>query len=141
MRKISFELYPNILSDMGLRGSLQWLCKEFSGLNNIPCLLEANYDEDHLPVEYKVDFFRICQESLSNIMYHAEATEVKVSVWEHEGQFCLAVADNGKGFDSSQYHESPGMLSMRERANSINGDLRIDSEAGKGTCVSIVLKT
>ncbi len=141
MRKISFELYPNMLSDMGLRGSLQWLCKEFSSLNNIPCLLEANYQEENLQAEYKVDFFRICQESLSNIMYHAEATEVKVSVWEQGRQFCLAIADNGKGFDIDQYHQSPGMLSMRERANSINGHLKIDSEMGKGTCVSMVLET
>ncbi len=141
MRKMAFELYPNMLDELGLEGSLQWLCKEFTAINGIPCVFKATHDEEKLPAEYKVDFFRICQEALSNVMYHAEATEVQVHLWNHLDSCSLLVADDGKGFEVQHYEQSAGMVSMRKRATFVNGQLKIDSKPGKGSrvCFTITL--
>lgn len=76
MRKISYSLSPTMLDDMGLNAALEWHCKEFSMLNGISCTFKASYQEADLPHEVKIDFFRISQEALTNIMYHAEANHV-----------------------------------------------------------------
>jgi PAS domain S-box-containing protein len=139
MRRISFTISPTMLAEQGLHATLIWLCKEFAVLNGLPCTFESDYDEDLLDLEIKTDFFRICQESLSNVMYHAEAKEVWVRLEEVGNKIQLAITDNGKGFIPDDHNPAPGLHSMRERAASINGTLRVESELGKGTmvCVSI----
>ena len=73
IRRISFSISPGMINDVGLNATLQWQCKEFSILNGIPCSFKAAYNEEHLSQEIKMDFFRVCQEALINIMEHAEA--------------------------------------------------------------------
>jgi two-component system sensor histidine kinase DegS len=87
----------------------------------------------------KLDFFRICQESLTNIMYHAQAKNVKITVEETDGKICLSIVDDGKGFCPEELNHISGLTSMRERASSINGQLKIESEIGKGTRISITI--
>lgn len=137
MRKISFALYPNMLEELGLNGSLAWLCKEFSSLSGIPCVFENDYNEEKLSVEVKMDFFRVCQESLTNVMYHSGATNAWVSIRNWSNKLTLLITDNGKGFDPARHKNAPGLLAMQERANSINGHFIIDSVIGKGTSVGI----
>lgn len=137
IRRISFSISPNILNDLGLNAAMEWQCKEFAVLNSIPCHFESQYDESVLNAEVRFDFFRICQEALTNIMYHAEATEVRVSIRERDNMIELIISDNGKGFDAAKHQESPGLLSMRGRANSINGQLDIQSESSHGTTIRV----
>lgn len=137
MRRISFSISPHMLDDLGLNETLQWHCKEFSILNGIPCSFEAAYDEESLTPEIKLDFFRICQEALSNVMYHAQAGTVKISISEEAGYVRLMIIDDGKGFDEQKIKQSPGLTRMRERADSINAALVIDSATGKGTSIVV----
>ncbi len=140
IQRISFSISPALLDDFGLLATLEWLCKEFSLLNGIPCQLEANLDESKLSREVKFDFFRICQEALSNIMYHAQASDVFINIYDEENQTLLYVTDNGKGFDLTQDKPSAGLKSMRELAASINGQFILESDLGKGTKIGMIVE-
>jgi signal transduction histidine kinase len=137
--RISYSISPKMLEDLGLNETLKWLCKEFSVLNGIPCHFESTYNTGWLSHEIQLDFFRICQESLSNIMYHAEATLSTISVDSAGDEIRLTIVDNGKGFDIEKSKKGTGLISMRERAASINGQLKITSDIGKGTMVCLII--
>ena len=139
IRRISFSLSPGMLDDLGLTEVLRWQCDEFAVLNGITCRFESDYNESTLSNEIKLDFFRVCQESLSNIMYHAEATDVVVCIKDANGKICLIIKDNGKGFYPEQHKQSSGLTRIRERTASINGELTIQSEPGKGTTVCVCI--
>jgi len=135
IQRISFSISPAMLEEFGLNATLEWLCSEFSLLNGIPCKFEKNFDEESLTPEMKIDFFRICQESLTNITYHAQANNVMVNIEEVSDKIQLTIIDDGKGFDLNQSAETPGLINMHERAASINGQLTVNSEIGKGTTI------
>lgn len=140
IQRISFSISPAMLDEFGLNATLEWLCKEFAVLNGIPCFFESDYDDHGLSHEIKTDFFRICQESLTNAMYHAQASNVYISIKEIDNKIILCIADDGKGFDINQQKKTAGLISMRELATSINCELTIQSEIGKGTIVSVAVQ-
>jgi signal transduction histidine kinase len=125
IQRISFFISPSMLDEFGLSETVEGLCKEFSILNGIPCSFTCNYREENLSQEIKTDCFIICQELLSNIMYHAQAQKVSISILEEKNKISLCIADDGKGFDLHQKKPSAGLISMRERAASINALLHI----------------
>jgi len=139
IRKITSSISPVMLEETGLNATLKWHCREFSLLTGIPCIFESDYKETDLSLEIQTDFFRICQESLSNIMYHAEAKNVEISIKEKDNHIYLTILDDGKGFTMGQQKQTSGLVSIRERANSINGELTIDSVPGKGTKICVTL--
>jgi signal transduction histidine kinase len=139
IRRISFSISPGMLDDLGLTEVLRWQCGEFSVLNGIPCQFESDYDESVLSNEVKLDFFRICQESLSNIMYHAEATNVTISIKEADDTIYLVITDDGRGFNPDHIEQSSGLTRIREITASINGDVSIHSEPGKGTRIYVTV--
>lgn len=142
IRRISYAISPAMLEDIGFNETLKWLCKEFSILNGIPCAFESNCLDDELSHEMQLDFYRICQEALSNIMYHARANSASICIHSTEERIYLVIQDDGKGFDPEEYSQSSGIISMRERSASINGTLTVSSKAGKGTevCVEVEKK-
>jgi len=133
IRRISFLISPNMLQDLGLNETLKLLCKEFTLLKGIPCVYESECDEMRLTQEVKLDFFRICQEALSNVINHTQAHSVNISIKDTGGEICLCIADDGEGFDLESQKHPTGLVNMRERAASINGQLTIQRENGKGT--------
>lgn len=139
IRRISFSISPNMLEHLGLNATLEWYCKEFSVLNGIPCLFESAYNKANLTDEIKIDLFRICQEALTNILNHAQAGHVKIKIAEVGDRIELTIFDDGKGFDVDHQKLKPGLIRMRVRAASINGELSIQSGTGMGTrvCVSV----
>lgn len=139
IRRMSFAISPNMLNDLGLNATVSWQCREFSSLNGIRCVFESNYDEMSLTSEIEVDFFRICQEALINIMYHAEASNVKISIKDGGDKITLSIIDDGKGFDVSRAPQTSGLTSMKKRALSINGQLTIQSDTGKGTGIYVTV--
>jgi PAS domain S-box-containing protein len=139
IRRMSFAISPNMLNDLGLNATLRWHCREFSSLNGIRCVFESNYDEMSLTHEIEVDFFRICQEALINTMYHAQASHVNISIDDKGDTITLGIVDDGKGFDVNQSIETSGLNSMKKRALSINGQLTIQSAAGKGTSIFVTV--
>ncbi|HEX8333986.1 MAG TPA: ATP-binding protein [Segetibacter sp.] len=139
IRKISFSKSPNMLEQLGLNETLQWLCNEFATITNVPCSFRFDYNESDLTQDVKFDFFRICQESLNNIMQHAAAKSVEVSIEDDGKEICLTISDNGSGFEMGQLNETPGFTNMNRLATLINGVLDIDSAVGKGTKVCFTI--
>ncbi len=139
IQRISFSISPNMLDDFGLNATMEWLCNDFSVLNEIPCNFEAAYDEEMLTHEEKLDLFRICQEVLTNVIEHAQAGRVVIRIEETENGIQLTLRDDGKGFELAQQKNKPGLTDMQERVNSFNGILSIQSIKGSGTeiCVSL----
>lgn len=139
IRKISFSLSPTMLEQFGLNETLDWLCKEFTSINNIPCSFRHHYLEKAITYEMKLDFFRICQEALSNVMRHARAKSVLISLDDVGDEICLTVTDDGVGFDKEKVVITPGFTNMNELASILNGKLQITSSLGNGTKVSFTI--
>lgn len=139
IRRISFSISPNMLDDMGLDETLESYCKEFSILNNISCQFESIYDESILTREMRVDFFRIVQDSLVMILNHDRPGKINVSIEETEEKIVLTISGNGPGFDIAQINHTQGIIAMRERAASINGQITIQSNTGNGTKVAVAI--
>ncbi len=137
IRRISFSVSPNMMNDLGFNATTEFQCKEFAVLNGIPCTYRSDCHDDDLLPEEKIDFFRICQEALSNITEHAEAKSVSVVLKDQGQTISLSITDDGKGFDVNAQLSSAGLLNMKQLAVSINGELSIHSELGRGTTVTV----
>ncbi|HEV2478643.1 MAG TPA: PAS domain-containing sensor histidine kinase [Puia sp.] len=139
IRRLSFSISPNMLEHLGLNATLEWHCKEFSILSGISCVFQSTFDDTRLTDELRIDLFRIGQEALQNILKHAQATGVKVTIEEAGGHIRMTILDNGKGFDQTRQKHSSGLIRMRERAASINAVLSIESTPGRGTTVTVTI--
>ena len=139
IRKISFEVSPYMLDSECLEDALLYLCNDFSALHEIPCFLEADFNEETISKEIKIDFFRVCQEALKNVLNHSKAESVTVSIIESESKVTLTIFDNGKGFDPKKQRQKSGLSNIRDRVSSINGQLTITSKPGEGTVISVVV--
>ncbi len=142
VRHIMTDLRPRILDDYGLKATLHWYCDQFSKRFNIPVVIKGDELEPRLPLDVETNLFRIVQESLTNIVKHAHARKVAITLKEQGGKINISITDNGIGFDPSitlQPGETRGLglIGMKERAESINGRLRVDSSPGKGTRITI----
>ncbi|MDO9376215.1 MAG: ATP-binding protein [Ferruginibacter sp.] len=137
IKRISFSVSAEMLSEIGLNENLRWLCQEFSILHKIPCSYESSLFADLLSEEMQIDFFRICQEALQNVAMHAHAKNVHIKTTQVGQPLTLTVTDDGIGFDVAAQKENFGLTQMRERASSINGWLNVESVLGKGTSVSV----
>jgi signal transduction histidine kinase len=139
IRRIASSLRPSMIDELGLNASLDWLCNEFSAMNSAVCSFTPAADDEGLPVEIRTTLFRICQELLRNVSQHANATEVKIIANVSDNKISLIVQDNGRGFDKAKHKNGLGLIGMRERALAVKGQLHIDSHAGKGTTVSVIV--
>lgn len=140
VRKLSSELRAGPLEDLGLLAALQWYGDSFAQRYNIPVRIHSNPSYIDLPLPIATALFRIFQECLTNVARHAKATEVNVSISSQDELLTMSIADNGKGFDSSQQPKTLGLLGMKERALIIGAQLNIKSSPGAGCTVELVLK-
>jgi len=140
IQRISFTISPGMLNDLGLVETLRWHCNEFSLVASIDCRLQGNCNDELLSKETQLDLFRICQEALHNILYHAEAAVATLTITETDTEFSFVITDNGKGFDVTAVQQSNGLTVMKERAASINATVTVTSIPGNGTEVSVKLK-
>jgi signal transduction histidine kinase len=140
-RKISFRLRPGLLDDIGLVAALDWYCTDFSKRTGIKTCFTSSVLDDKFPQHLKIGFFRVLQESLSNVVMHAEAKETHVSIKRQDRQLFLIVSDNGKGFDSSGMDENKifGIMGMKERAIMMGGTYNVSSTPGKGTVIEVIV--
>ena len=138
-RRIASSLRPSMIDELSLQASLEWQCRKFTAQHAIPCAFSHEYGEEdiELSTERKTALFRICQEALSNIAQHAAATSVTVRFKQDGRQTKIEITDNGKGFINDQKQKLFGLIGMRERAHSFNGELTIRSAPGKGTTVEV----
>ena len=137
VRKIGTALRPMALDNGGLTGAIEWLAEAFRRRTGIPCGVRIE-DGIHPTGPVATCLFRICQESLTNVGRHAEATAVEIALSFDSGWLVLTVRDNGRGFlEGSSDPGSLGLLGMRERARIAGGAFRLDSAPGKGSLVEV----
>lgn len=141
VRKISSELRPSMLDDLGLVAALEWHSQEFQRKAGIRINFRSDWQDIKLPSKVSNGLFRIYQESLTNIARHAQASEVNVVLRDDRGNLELTISDNGKGFVTANIENKKtlGILGMRERAKMLGGGFEIASTRGKGTSIRIVV--
>lgn len=138
VRRISSELRPGILDDLGLRAALEWQAEEFTRRSNIPCHMRAEVGELQLERDLATTVFRIFQEALTNVARHANATRVDVHLRLERGNLKLDIADDGVGVpEIAPRTSSLGLLGMRERARRCGGDCTIRRRDPRGTIVAL----
>jgi signal transduction histidine kinase len=139
VQRISSELRPGLLDDLGLSAAVEWQADEFQDRTNIQCEVASDPEDITLNPALSTAVFRIFQEALTNIARHANATGVKVILKEKIGKVELTVRDNGKGITDKQVSDarSFGLIGMRERVHYFGGDLTISGTPNKGTTVSV----
>ena len=139
VRKISSDLRPAVLDSLGLLPAIEWLTEEFQQRMGIECECFITVESVSLPVNHQTTFFRILQESLTNVMRHANATRVSVEFGKDNENYVLTVKDNGKGINTADFEKnnSFGLIGIRERAHLFGGEAEINGEAGKGTTITV----
>lgn len=139
VRRMSTSLRPSMLDDLGLVATIDWYLADFGRRVNLKTEFYHDNDEYIMPDKMRTAFFRIFQESITNVIRHSDATTVIVELNRVGDQFSLKVIDNGKGFDTSSVSgkRTLGLLGMRERSLLIGGQCRIESSPGRGTTVSV----
>ena len=139
IRRITQELRPSVLDDLGLAEAIEWQAEQFQARTGIICYCDCSLENIALSQEQSTAVFRIFQETLTNILRHAQATRVDITVEEKDGEFVLTINDNGRGIteDQKSGQHSLGLLGMRERAHLIGGKIDITGVEGKGTVVTL----
>jgi signal transduction histidine kinase len=139
VRRISTELRPGILDDLGLAAALEWQAQEFQKRTGLRCNVVCEVTETAFDQDLNTAFFRIFQETLTNVIRHAHASCVDVLLQEEQACLSMEVKDNGRGIscDEISNTKSIGLLGMRERAALLGGELTITGQAGEGTCVRV----
>lgn len=137
LRKIATELRPGILDTLGLSSSIEWLVKGYEKKKGIRCNLNLDVNDKQFDKSISTCFFRICQESLTNISKHADADEISIQLFLNDSKLVLIVKDNGKGMTINKQKNpfSMGLIGMKERVNNLGGNFEIESELGKGTLI------
>jgi signal transduction histidine kinase len=139
VRRISTELRPEMLDDLGLVATVEWATREFAARTGTKCLLDLPEERIALDPKTATAVFRILQETLTNVGRHANASEVKVRLAKQDGDLTLEVQDNGRGITEDEVSSagSLGILGMRERAFLLGGQVAVSGEPGKGTTVRV----
>ena len=141
VRRIASELRPSVLDDLGLAVAIRWHARQFQDRTGIVVNCDCPLDDDNLNQEQLTAVFRIFQEALTNILRHAQATRVDVTIVARAGAFILAIRDNGRGIteDEKSGPQAIGLLGMRERAHLIGAEIEITGVKGEGTVVTVRL--
>lgn len=138
-RRISADLRPLMLDDLGLVPAAEWLAGNFSERTGIPCNLQIHPVDLELAEPHASALYRILQESLTNVGRHAGARRVDVILEQTGGTLKLTVRDDGRGFNPAEArtHKTYGLLGLRERTVLLGGEARIASEPGRGTTIEV----
>ncbi|MCX6005083.1 MAG: PAS domain S-box protein [Chloroflexi bacterium] len=143
VRRFSRDLRPSILDDLGLLPALEWLTQELKNNYAIESTLEISGEQRRLLPEAELLLFRIVQEALNNVAKHAQATSAEVKIQFTENKVRVDVIDNGKGFvvpekpDDLPRLGKLGLAGLQERAQLLGGSLKLLSEPGKGSTVTV----
>ena len=142
-RRIAQDLRPRILDDLGLIPALEWMADNLIKNHGIEAKVVIEGQERPLPSEVQLLLFRIAQEALNNIRKHSEASNVEIGVNYGDCRTVVSIRDNGRGFTIPERVSDLaaigklGLAGMRERAQLIGGHVRVKSEAGHGTVVTV----
>ncbi len=142
VRTIINDLHPSTL-ELGLGPAAEWLIRQMESRGAIRYRLTLDSEAPDLGLDQRQTsaIFRVLQESLSNIVRHAQASEVEVALAQDADAIVLRISDNGIGMQPGDHGKRAafGLKSIRERVHALGGELRIDSQAGSGTALAIHL--
>ncbi|MGE5256867.1 MAG: ATP-binding protein [Hyphomicrobiales bacterium] len=141
VQRLSGELRPGLLDDLGLAAAMEWQAEEFQKRSGIPCVLNVALQDAALNAQYATAIFRIFQETLTNVIRHAQATRVSVRLQVEDGRLILVVKDNGRGITEAQTEDPKafGLIGIRERAHALKGQFVISGHPGQGTTVTVTI--
>ena len=139
VRSIAYNLRPLHLERLGLTSTIEEMLEQIEETSRI----EINYDiarlDDLFTPENEINFYRIVQECLNNIVKHAKATKAGVVIFQEDNKLVLTVKDDGQGFEIVALRERQGLglNGIAERVKILGGNYKIESEPGKGTTVLV----
>lgn len=143
VRRISMNLRPSTLDDLGILATLAWFFRQFESIyGDVHVIKRISIQESDVPVPLKTTIYRILQEAMNNVAIHGKASTVYVTLQSRNEMIELSIRDDGQGFELEEVfantgsHRGFGLASMRERAESAGGRCSIISRIGNGTCVS-----
>jgi signal transduction histidine kinase len=138
VRDLALLLRPSMLDDFGLVPALRWHAREMAKRTGLHVVVQADDTVDGLPEEHETCIYRLVQEALNNSSRHASARNVEVKVTREGARVTFSVRDDGAGFDP-RFVRGLGLLGMEERVRRLGGQVRIDSQPGRGTLVAAEL--
>jgi signal transduction histidine kinase len=135
VKKICTNLRPGLLDDLGLSAAIEWLANQFKERTGIQIDLSIEFENSSLDMQFSTAVFRVAQEALTNIIRHARATKVEVTLEYLDGDMILKVQDNGIGFNETEIvdYQKFGLIGMRERILSFGGTFKLTGSTGEGT--------
>jgi len=137
LRALITELRPAALDDIGVAAALEALGERVAGTSGLNVSMTVDLGDEHSrhPPELEDAIYRVVQEALTNVIKHAAATAVDVSVSAVDGHVLIRIDDDGRGFDQQEVASGFGLVGMRERVGLLGGRLEIDSGAERGTTI------
>jgi len=143
LRRLSHELRPTILDDLGLKPAIEFLADGISRRTGRSVVVTASIT-GRLPGPVETAMYRVVQEALTNVIKHAQATRAVVHLVRQPDALVCTITDNGRGFDAgarsvNAHNQGLGLIGMRERVASLGGTLSIDSQPGRGTTLNIAV--
>ena len=144
-RQISYNLRPFQLDRLGLTKVIAGMIRTVSAASGIPISSQLDNIDDVFPEELRINFYRILQECLNNMMKYAQASEASVRIQRGEECLLLTVEDDGCGFTPGVHHSDAGrggfgLTGMAERAHLLGGVLTVQSEPGRGTIITVAIR-
>jgi signal transduction histidine kinase/ligand-binding sensor domain-containing protein len=141
-REISYNLRPFQLDRLGLTKAIEAMARKVSAGSGVPIATKLDNIDDALPEDLRINFYRIVQESLNNIMKHSNATEAEVTVKRNNENVVLTVSDNGRGIASPARNSTAsyggfGLTGMAERASLLGGEFKVRSGTDRGTMLTV----
>ena len=145
-RTLTFEVSPPVLYELGLRAALEWLAEIVRKQSGLEVVVTGDGSDRHLESEKRVLLFRICRELFLNVVKHAGARSVRVSVNGDGAAILVSIFDDGTGFDPDllqagydPFERGFGLFSIREQLRHHGGTFEVDSTPGRGSAVTIVM--
>ncbi|WP_372738620.1 cache domain-containing protein [Neptunomonas sp.] len=141
VRRISHDLRPSLLDDMGLTSALKGLLDEYESRTRIMVETDLDFPKERLPDDIEITLYRLIQEALANVEKHSGADEVRLKTWVQGGHVWVLLKDNGEGFDIKQkvQKEGIGLRNMHDRIELLSGEFLLTSEVGHGTQLRVKL--
>jgi PAS domain S-box-containing protein len=139
VRKISSELRPSVLDDIGLVAAMRWQAQQFEAQAGIVCHYDFSVEDVDLDSQQATAVFRVFQEALTNVVRHAEASRIDITLDKQNDDLVLTIRDNGRGItaDEKSDRRSLGLLGMQERVNLIGGSIHVTGVEGQGTIIMV----
>lgn len=141
VRRISGQLRPPVLDRLGLIAAIEWEIEDIKRRTGMHVRLQSRLDHVPLDLGRAMAVFRIFQEAMSNALTHASATQITVRLSKPKDVLTLAISDNGRGIavDQISSGQSLGLIGMRERAELLNGSVRVKAARPRGTVVTVAI--